>query len=384
MWPISDRFEAALSKDHFVVARAEVLEGEYILAELGDLGVLVDGSVTCDRAAIQRSAKISLVDRDGTLTPRDAQDLLAPVGRQIRLYRGIMFNDRLSTGEPDVEYVPIGTFRYTVTDGPYPAVELDNCYDRSWVVSGEKLPFTVAISQGTNIIDVISQIVQTAYPGVPMNLPLSGELTNGMTFDPEADPWDLCQKLAANLGQRLFFDPMGVLIMRPETSEWDPAVWSYDDSDPANLGLADANRTWDGSGYNGVTVVAENSDLAAPLRATAYDQDPNSPTQWGGLFGKRMAPFIRDETIASQAQGQLRANKELLANLGFLQSITIPTLPNPAYEIGDVVRVSYALADQTADPIIPEQYCILDGFEVPLRAKGPQTLKTRARRIILQ
>jgi hypothetical protein len=384
MWPTSDQFDDSLSKDHFVVTKAEILEGEYILAELSGAGVLVDGSVTVDRTAVQRSAKVTLVDRDGTLTPRTAQDLLAPVGRQIRLYRGIMFNDRLASGEADTEYVPIGTFRYTFVDATFPEIALTNCYDRSWVVSGEKLPFTVAIAQGTNIIDTITQLVQTAYPGVPMNLPLSGELTNGMTFDPEADPWAVCQTLAANLGQRLFFDPMGVLVMRPEPTEWDPAVWSYDDLDPANLGLPGVNRSWDGSGYNGVTVVAENSDLPAPIRAAAYDQDPNSPTQWGGPFGKRMAPFIKDETIASTAQAQLRAQKELQSNLGFLQSITIPTLVNPAYESGDVVRVSYARADQTDVPVIAEQYCIVDGFEVPLRAKGDMTLKTRARRIILQ
>jgi hypothetical protein len=384
VWPISDRFSAALSKSQFIVTKAEILEGEYILAELSGAGVLVDGSVTVDRAATQRSAKVTLVDRDGTLTPRTAKDLLAPVGRQIRLYRGIMFNERLPDGTADTEYVPIGTFRYTFSDVTYPEISLPQCYDRSWVVSGEKLPFTVAIAQGTNVIDVITQLVQTAYPGVPMNLPLSGELTNGMTFDPEADPWDVCQTLAANLGQRLFFDPMGVLVMRPEPSEWDPAVWSYDDTDPANLGLPGVNRSWDGTGFNGVTVVAENSDLPAPLRAAAYDQDPNSPTQWGGPFGKRMAPFIKDETIASQFQIQARANMELQSRLGFLQAITIPAMVNPALESGDVVRVAYSRADQTDDPVIAEQYCIVDGFEVPFRASGTQTLKTRARRIILQ
>ena len=112
------------------------------------------------------------------------------------------------------------------------------------------------------------------------------------------------------------------------------------------------------------------------------DSDPNSPTQWGGPFGKRYAPFIKDETIASQAQAQLRANKELQANLGFLQSIKVPALPNPAFEVGDVVRVALARADITDDPIIDEQYCIIDAFEVPLRAAGTQTLTTRARRIV--
>jgi hypothetical protein len=382
MWPISERFAESLGKDHFVVVKAEILENEVVLAELATDGNLCDGSVKCDRSAIQRTADVTLVDRDGTLTPRDIGDLLVPAGRQIRLWRGIMFNDRLPGGVADTEYVPIGTFRFTEVDVQYPSIRLGKCFDRAWIVSGEKLPFNVAVNQNTNIVDTVTQLVQTAYPGVPMNFPITNESTNGMVFDVESDPWEACQTLFSNIGLRLFFDPMGVLTARPEPSESDPQVWSYDDTDSNNLGLPQVGRTWTGDGYNGVTVVAENSDLAAPIRAAAYDTDPGSPTQWGGPYGKRMAPFIRDETIASQAQAQLRANKELQANLGFLQAISIPALVNPALEISDVVRVAYNRTDAGDLPIIRESSNILDSFEVPLRANQTQNLGTRARRII--
>lgn len=380
MWPISERFADALSRDHFVVSKAEILHGgtEYVLADLTNMGVLVDGSVTADRSAIQRSASVTLVDRDGTLIPKSARDLLAPAGNQIRLYRGIMFNDRLNTGEPDIEYVAIGTFRFTVTDVTDPEIQL-KCYDRSWIISGEKLPFTVAIPNGTNVNEVIARLVQTAYPGCPMNLPVTNEGTNGMVLDAESDPWEICQTLAANVGQRLFFDPMGVLTMLPETSEWDPAVWSYDDQDPKNLALPGIGRTWTGEGINGVIVTAENTDLPAPLWAAAYDTDPNSPTQWGSAYGKRNM-FVRDETIANQWQCQSRAWKELLANLGFMEAIKVEALVNPALEVGDVIRVAF----KAEEGIIPERYCVLDGFEIPLRANGTQNLKTRARRLLLQ
>jgi hypothetical protein len=383
VWPISDRFAEALTKDHRVVAKAEILEGEQVLYDFstGD-GILVDGSVTCSRSAVQRTGEVTIVDRTGDLTPRDVRDLLVPGGRQVRLWRGIMFNDLLASGEPDIEYVPVGTFRFTQSTVTYPTIRLEAAYDRSWIISGEKTPFVLAIQRNTNIIDTITQLVGTAYYGVPMNLPLTNEQVNGMVFDAESDPWEICQTLAANIGQRLYFDPMGVLVMRPEPNDIDPAVWSFDDAESGNLGLPSVNRTWTGDGYNGVIVTAENSDLPAPLFAIAVDSDPNSPTQWGGPFGKRYAPFIKDETIASQAQAQLRAQKELQANLGFLESVTIPSIVNPALEVGDVVRVSYARADITTNPPIPEQYCIVDGFGVPLRAAGSQTLSTRARRTV--
>ena len=379
MWPISERFADALSKDHFVVSKAEILHGgtEYVLADLTDMGVLVDGSVSVDRSAVQRSATVTLVDRDGTLAPKSARDLLAPAGNHIRLYRGIMFNDRLDNGEPDIEYVPIGTFRFTVTEVNDPQITL-KCFDRSWIISGEKVPFIVPIPNGTNVWDVVRQLVQTAFPGCPMNLPITNENSNGMVIDAESDPWEFSQTLAANLGQRLFFDPMGVLQALPEPSEWDPPVWRYDDQDPSNLALPTPGRTWSGEGYNGVIVMAENTDLATPLWAAAYDNDPNSPTQWGSAYGKRNK-FIRDETIASQWQCQARANKELLSELGFLESLTVSALVNPALESGDVVTVAY----RGDDGIIPERTVILDGFEVPLRANGTQNLKTRARRLPL-
>jgi hypothetical protein len=382
MWPISDQFRDALTRDHFVVAKADILEGEQVLYSLDGEGVLVDGSVTCSRSAVQRTASVSIIDRDGSLSPRDVNDLLVPSGRQIRLYRGIMFNDRLVSGVADTEYVPIGTFRFTAAEVDFPMVTLSTAYDRSWIISGEKTPFVLAIGVNTNVIDTITQLIQTAYPGCPMNFPLTSELTNGMTFDAESDPWEICQKLAANLGYRLYFDPMGVATMRPEPNESDPPVWSYDDLDPANIGLPGVKRTWTGEGYNGVIVVAENSDLPAPIMAIATDNDPNSPTQWGSSYGKRYAPFIRDETIASQAQATLRAQMELQGQLGFMQSIDVPGIPNPAYEVGDVVRVSYSRPDLTDDPVIAEQFCIVDAFPVPLRAGSTQTLQTRARRIV--
>lgn len=383
MWPVSDRFRDMLTRDHSIVTKAEILEGELVLAELASQGVLVDGSVSADRSAVQRTADVTLVDRSGTLTPRDINDLLVPSGRQIRLYRGIEYPERLPGDEPNVEYCPIGTFRFTEVDVTYPQIKLSGCYDRSWIISGERLPFNVYITNQTNVVEVITRLIQTAYPGVPMDFPVTNENGNSMVFDQEADPWEVCQTLTANLGLRLFFDPMGVAVMRPEPTEWDVPVWEYDDQDPRNIGLPGVSRTWTGTGYNGVIVIAENSDLPAPLWAAAYDQDPNSPTQWGGVYGKRNM-FVRDETIGSQWQAQQRANKELQAQLGFLQSITIPTMVNPAYEVGDVVRVSYARADLADEPVIREQYCIVDGFEVPLRADGHQTLKTRARRIVIQ
>jgi Domain of unknown function (DUF5047) len=381
MWPISDTFRDALTRDHFVVAKADILEGEQVLYSLDGEGVLVDGSVTCSRSAVQRTASVSIIDRDGSLSPRDVNDLLVPSGRQIRLYRGIMFNDRLVSGAADVEYVPIGTFRFTVAEVDFPMVSLSTADDRSWIISGEKTPFILAVTPNTNVIDVITQLIQTAYPGCPMNFPVTNELSNGMTFDAEADPWEICQKLAANLGYRLYFDPMGVATMRPEPNESDPPVWSYDDLDPSNIGLPGVKRTWTGEGFNGVIVVAENSDLPAPIMAFALDNDPNSPTQWGGPFGKRYAPFIRDETIGSLAQAQWRADVELRSRIGFMQSIDVPTLPNPAYEVGDVIRVSYARPDLTDDPVIAEQFCIVDSFSVPL-VGNQQTLQTRARRIV--
>lgn len=381
MWSISQRFIDTILTSHTVAVRAEVIRDDRVIYDLTAAGVVVDGTVSASRSAIQRSAQLTLVDRDGTLTPADVNDLLVPSGNQIRLWRGVRYppaTDVFSNVVPvaTTELVPIGTFRFITTNSTYPTIELNEMYDRAWVVQGAALESVLTIAQGTPYDDAIRTVISAAYPDVPTNFPNTDEVTGLMTFEAETDPWRIAQELAANIGMRLFFDPVGVAQLRAEPDpNVDPIVWTFDRESVRNTGLGGVTKELFGGSSNAVVLVAENTTLPAPLRAVAYDLDPLSPTRYGGPYGKRPT-FIRDEKIASQRQADSRAVKELQSLLGLHESVELPSLVNPAFEIGDIIAVADSV--RKIDGVY-----VIDRLTCPLRAKSPMQISTRLRQEVV-
>jgi hypothetical protein len=370
IWATTRQFQQALGSDHFVATKVELLSAGDEIMDLSELGVVVDGLVNVDSTPVRRSGQITLVDQSGVLIPGAPDDPLAPAGNELRIWRGIDYQDG---SEP--ELVPIGTLRFVVTEAAWPEISLE-CYDRAWAISGATLETNLVITSGTNYVTAISNVLTTAWgAGLPTNFPDTDEVTASLVFEPDADPWEIARELAANLGMVLWFDPMGVAQMTPEPDpSTDPPVWRFEDTDQENLALPGDKAVWDGTGNNAVIVIGENSDATAVFRSVWYDQDPASPTRYGGPFGKRPIT-VRDEKVTSQALADLRGRKELLARLGLGQTIVIPSMVNPALEWGDVVRCvsAHNKVDQVA---------ILERFGVPLRASGTMTLEARARQVV--
>lgn len=376
MWTRTSRFDDTISAGHVHATAVQILQGEDVIADLGPLGIVVDGNVSCAHAETQRTGSLSIVDLTGELSPQDADDLFSPVGNQIRLWSGIDYQDGSAP-----ELLPILTGRYKATTADFPRIDLSAIDDRSFVVKGALLESVLTVALGSGLIDTIGVLIQAAYPGVPMNLPDTEELTNAMVFDVGADPWASALDMAANVEQRLFFDPMGVVQMVHEPSEGDSPEWVFDDDDAACMALPGVAVTLGGEGYNSVTVISENSNLSGPLRSTARDNDPSSPMQYGGRFGKRPMAPIRDDKIASQAQCDARARQELQNQLGLVQQITIPCMFHPGWEVMDPLRVAISRRQLTGTPPIRSQFAILDAMTAPLRA-GAATITTRAKRVV--
>lgn len=375
-WPTTDRFRNALPHGHVVSTAIQVLSDDMVLVDLTPLNLVMDGSVSVTTAETQRAGTLSLVDLTGELSPQDANDLFAPVGNQIRMWRGIDYEDGTS------ELCPLLTGRFTASLANFPRIDLTDIYDRSWVVAGALLESVLSVPLGANVIDTIGLLVTTAYPGCPLNLPTTDEVTNAMVFDVGSNPWVLAQDMAANLEMRLFFDPMGVATMASEPSDADTPVLELDDSQDDCMALPGTQAALSGVGFNAVTVIAENSNLPAPLRSVAKDLDPSSPMQYGGRFGRRMAPEVRDDKIASQAQCDARARQELQTQLGLVQTITIPMMVHPGLDAMDPLRISIARSQVTDFPPIRSQFALLDSVTIPMRAKASATVTTRARRVV--
>jgi hypothetical protein len=369
-WPTTRRFQRTLGSDHFVACRVQLLIGGVATVDLTALGVMADGTIQVENAAVRRSGNVTLVDESGGLLPTGLDALLAPVGSELRFWRGIKYPDL-----PDPELVPIGTLRFTVTDATWPEISLE-CYDRGWTIAGAELETDLQVVAGTNVITAIGRVLSTAWGGgLPTNFPNTDEVTQSMIFEAGDDPWEIARELAANIGLVLWFDPMGVCQATPE-SDTDAAtpVWRFDETDDQDLMLPGLKTVWDGTGNNKIIAIGENSDTGAAFRGTWTDNDPASPTRYGGPFGRRPLT-IRDEKITSQSQANLRARKEGLRRQGLSQIIHIPSMVHPGLEVGDVV---YCSSSRRA----VDQLAILERFPVPLRASGSMLLEARARQVV--
>jgi Domain of unknown function (DUF5047) len=369
MTPRSARFDTAIAADHVVSTRVEVLQDGEPVADLSALGVVHDGAVQVENADVRRSGQLSLVDFTGELQPTGTASLLAPTGAELRLWRGIAYPDGAAP-----ELLPVGTLRFVVTTVSDRRIDLE-LHDRAWAIGGAELEHDLQVLAGTNLIAAIQRLLTAAGgAGLPVNFPASDETTPMMIFEAGTDPWAAARELAANAGMVLWFDPLGVCQMTPEPDpQVDRAVWSFDDRDGANLALPGLAAVWDGTGPNKVIVIGENSDASVTWRGVWTDDDPASPTRYGGPYGRRPLT-IRDEKIASQPQASARAKAEGLRRAGLAQTVTIPALVHPAFEAGDVLA-----CHDTRSAV--SQLAVLERFSVPLRAAGTMTLEARGRQV---
>lgn len=355
MWASSARFEDAVRRSHTATFRVEVSPGAGS-AERVPLEVL-SGSVTADRTrAIRRTVGVQLVDADGSLTPREAEDLLAPFGTELYVWRGIRFDDG------QVVEVPLGVFRltgFTVAEDAGGVVLSLEGSDRSIVVSraGWEAPYVV---KPTQIDEAIHQLLADRFSEVETNFPSLGSATFRAVFDgSEGDPWQDARGLAEAAGVELYFGPDGVATVQSPAGDSTVPVVEYRDGEYATI-LSTSRKLSSTSGvYNAVVASAEHSDLPEPLRAFVVDDDPTSPTYYHGEFGK---VHRRWSSQLVRTQGQLDAAAESMLNgvLGASEDVEVEQVVNPALQPNDVVTIDRARAG------LDDVRLVLDVVVVPL------------------
>ena len=106
-----------------------------------------------------------------------------------------------------------------------------------------------------------------------------------------------------------------------------------------------------------------------PLSALVTDDDPASPTYWGGPFGK-VARVDNSTAVQTVEQAELAAAEILNSQLGLSRSLQLTSAPNPALEAGDVVTVVFP-DDRT------EQH-LIDTVTVGLGPTAATSLETRS------
>lgn len=361
MYAVSSRFLKALTGSHRIVTKVDAFyDGELTLADLP----ISDGSVSVDRGSkIRRS--LSLTIPDLSLLPWDATDPLAVYGQTLVVSRGIWFADA-------PEMVPLGTFRIDepsadVHEGP---ITLTGKSSEAAIQDDKFLVPTSTRGYGSCVLAITAFIRATLPDAVIVNATSDNRdpVCAVATWDANTDRWDAVTQIATAMNAEIFVDALDrFIIVDIPTVDTTPVSWEVADGEGGTLMSAgrQMSRT---NVFNRVVVSGENTSAGtAPTSGVAYDNDPNSPTRWDGPFGK-VTKTYSSSLFTTSGACQAAAGYMLADAMAPNIQTSLATIPNPALEAGDCLRINYAGR---------KDLFISQSLAVPLTAEGNFSITLR-------
>lgn len=322
-------------------------------------GVLLrptEGSVSVDaNRAIRRTFSATFYDDTGTLIPNGIEGLLAPYGNEVSLFRGIKVGSAF-------EYVPLGVFLITDTevseDQNGVTISVSGS-DRSQRVARARLSSVYSIPNNKNLKSAITDYIRNRWIDASIDLDDTTITVPAVAYDPgdSSDPWRDVYEMARSNGLDLYADVDGVFRWRPLPSATSTPIITYDEaSSPVLLSINKSQSMT--NVYNGVIVISENSQLAFPLRAERWIDNPNSPLYRYGPFGQ--VPYYKYvNTVYTQAQVEAAADAAVATMLGASEKLQWTQLVNPAHDVYDMVGIKRSNVNVDASYMI-------ESLEIPL------------------
>jgi hypothetical protein len=369
---VSDRYIRALHRSHTITTLVQVLDPSFqILTNLE----VHQGNVTVDGSnPIRRTATLTVADKDGTLTPNEATELLHPVAsNKLRLWRGIDYGDGTN------EMFSLGVFEIFDADvqdnGEHLTVEIRG-FDLAKRVQRARLEKNYVVPAGTRFDHAIRDLLFFSIGAMSINFSDTGNMvTPDLVFGASGDqvggdPWKYAQEMAQSIGHELFFDVQGVCILRPvPTVDTGHVGWHTHDDDNTSIILNVDKRIRKDGTFNKVIATGENSASDNPVRGEAVDNDPTSPTYYFGPYGP-VPTFLRSPYIRTAAQAQQVAEARLRQVKGAATSINFISITNPALEAGDVLHLRRERAKV-------DMAFVIDRFNINLQAHQSMNVSAR-------
>lgn len=342
MRPVSPEFLATLSGSHNIAVRLRVVAA-------GQTGVnptaastlaVINGDVVLDGGGDIRASidvEVAAVDPDtgALLWPTEADSVLAPYGAyELFAERGIAY------GGGAIEYVSLGYFRINDVDqpdAPDGPIKLSGTDRMSLIVDSlltEPVPFAAADTYG----EIIEQLAVDAYGAVVI------EWDDDTESDPIGrsglieDRYGWIKEAVTGVGKIAYFDHRGVLMIKTPPSAGLP-VWTVARGKGGVLVSASRSISREGV-YNGVLATGESIDTEPPVRALAVDDGADSPTLWGGPFGKISREYA-SPLLTTEDQCFLAASTVLRRSLGLPYDVQFSAIPNPALEPDDPIIIGF-------------------------------------------
>lgn len=285
-----------------------------------------DGTVEADATADVRR-RCSNVVITGAVPPTTRSALLAPLGNEIQLERGIVLPD----GTAGIW--PLGVFGIDTSE-----VSEDSAGIRV-VLSGQDRAKTVAdngwdspyqVTAGANAAAAIQALITDRFPAAAFNFAATTVTLPGLLFgtsDQDNDPWKAAEQMATAAGLELFVDPNGTFTLRPPVSTVSTApTWAFGDGQVRLLGV-NVKLSRDKS-YTRV-VAYSMSSAGTPLQSIAA-----LPSDAPRTF------YYTTRAALTQAQLDTVAQALLTKVSGAFTDISFDAVPDPRLDVDTVGTIT--------------------------------------------
>lgn len=353
---------------------------------------VVDGSVNeDDTSEIKGSAIVVLsLDKDHeSLVPVGPGDPLSPIS-EVMVEVWIGARD-LSTGLNDLELQ--GTYEIVeveiVEEGDGLRITMD-LEDKHRKIQRAKFFTPRYMSERQTFDAAFRDLLKTVIPESDLFItptPTDHLTPQYLTFDVEDDRLSALVEMQVSVGYVMRFDGPGNAQIHPDTDPEDDPIWSFAQGELTQIetisGYAKVTKTKrtvsDKETYNGVIVRGEaTGDNKPPIRATAWDKNPNSLTYFDPAKPEesRYGPvpfFHTSQYIFNQKQAAVTATSMLPKKAGVVERVEVTTLLNPRVRCGDVAQIERPRIGSSGAFIV-------EAVSKPLTA-GTMTVRLRERRL---
>lgn len=364
MLPTSALARDALAGPHAVYTRVEVwLDGVRRLAALP----FTEGSI---RASLQ-----SRVTRTLNLTagpewfPESADDLLAPFGTELRVWRGVSIGG--ATNHPGLVWPvfrgPIDTVGWETGGGT--SIE---AYDLAGDVADSKFLAPLAVAAGDRLHARVREFISEARDDAEFDtFTLPDRVLPSLAWD--EDRGKALDDLAGTAGGFWYALADGTFTLRE-------VPWVYSDGvvdlelGPDNPILRKAGITFSRQDvYNMIVARAERTDGSPPARYITRVTDPASPIRFDGPYGRRVLHHSV-QGAGNTAGLQLVAETLKQRSQALAETWTATITAYPPLELGDLLQLD--VLGPTGKRRRGKQ--VVAGFTMPLTGDGDMPLELRA------
>lgn len=343
-----------------------VIHGTTTVALLNN-EALISGSVAANLSSrVTRSAEFTMPEE---YFPDLSTDLLSPYQAIVEISTGIGYPD----GSREIFPVFKGRiYEATLESDGVASFRADDLAADVAAYRFEQ-PNISQAGPGTSTLNEIRRLIQQAYP----------DATFGSNDSDDAEvpilAWDddrgqAVDDLAASLQSRWYALGNGDFVVRRYPYVASTPLITIQDGPGGAVSQATKSITRDGT-FNSSTVVSERLDGSLPFSSTVRDENPASPTYFGGNFGK-VSQVVRVQTPLDQVLTDALARRQLVSSLALGEQWSWTMMSDATLEPGDTVTVSYRgrSATQVLDSI--RYPLVTDMMDVQSRSSIPEPILT--------